>query len=146
MTIKMLSRLCGAAAGLLAVACTSPDRPASQGQASPAAAASTAPKPSPLAPVVLPEAPGASGSIVANGRTVDIRHVYSRKEPDPIHPMSYQVSGGSLDELQWVGNVVKGRHTDDGEYGSARFPWSYAVAFHVVLNERPTSKGAAKKR
>jgi len=36
--------------------------------------------------VPVPEAPGAAGSVIANGKTIPIRYVYARAVPDPQFP------------------------------------------------------------
>jgi hypothetical protein len=36
--------------------------------------------------VAVPAAPGAAGSVIANGKTIPIRHVYARAVPDPQYP------------------------------------------------------------
>jgi hypothetical protein len=36
--------------------------------------------------VPVPEAPGAAGTVIANGKTIPIRHVYARAVPDPQYP------------------------------------------------------------
>ena len=36
--------------------------------------------------VPVPEAPGAAGSVIANGKTIPIRHVYARAVHDPQNP------------------------------------------------------------
>ena len=52
--------------------------PVSMASAAPAATATPVPEPSPVAPVEIPENQGAVGSVVADGRTSQIRHVYAR--------------------------------------------------------------------
>jgi hypothetical protein len=36
--------------------------------------------------VAVPAAPGAAGSVIANGKTIPIRHIYARAVPDPQYP------------------------------------------------------------
>ena len=36
--------------------------------------------------VPVPAAPGAAGSVIANGKTIEIKHAYARAVPDPQYP------------------------------------------------------------
>jgi hypothetical protein len=86
---KVMHQLLGLGLLLLVVACTAPrerSAPGPEAAATPAATPSPAPDPSPLAAIPIPDAPGALGSVVANGKTVDIRHVYAGRAEDPFHP------------------------------------------------------------